>query len=208
MDFPGRIFISGTDTGIGKTVISAILLSGLKGRYWKPVQSGLEDITDTRWIMEKTGLEKSRFFRETYRLTRPLSPHASALADGVYIDIDKFDIPETGKDETLIIEGAGGVMVPLNETGLMTDLMKRCNAPVILVARSTLGTINHTLLSVNQLKREGLDIFGIIMNGRKDAGNREAIERFGGVPVIAEIEDIGDINPQSLKKSFEKYFGR
>jgi len=206
MKFPDRIFITGTDTGIGKTVLSAILLAGLKGKYWKPVQSGLEDITDTQWVREKTGFDETHFSPETYRLKQPLSPHASASAEGKRIELDQFIIPQTHDGKTLIIEGAGGIMVPLNEKDLMIDLIKRCNAPVLIVARSTLGTINHTLLSINQLREKGVEIFGIIMNGFRNSSNRDAIERFGGVRVIAEIEDIGDINPESLKTYFNKYF--
>ena len=205
--FPAKIFITGTDTGIGKTLVSAMLLTGLNGKYWKPVQSGLEDITDTEWVKEKTGLDNTSFFPETYRLKLPLSPHTSAEAEGRRIELEKFVIPETMAGETLIIEGAGGIMVPLNEKDLMIDLMKKCNAPVIIVARSSLGTINHTLLSINQLRNEGIEILGIVMNGPRNSDNRDAIEHFGNVKVIAEIEDIMDINPENLERCFRKYFG-
>jgi dethiobiotin synthetase len=207
MIFPERLFITGTDTGIGKSLVSAMLLSGLMGKYWKPVQSGLEDITDTDWIKEKTGLDESHFFHETYILRLPLSPHASADADGVRIELDNFEIPETRDDETLIIEGAGGVMVPLNEADLMIDLIKRCNASTLIVARSSLGTINHTLLSLEMLRSRGIEIFGVVMNGPENSSNRRAIEHFGNVDVIAEIENIKDVNAESLIKGFEKYFG-
>ena len=207
MKFYNRIFVTGTDTGIGKTLASAILLTGLNAKYWKPVQSGIEDITDTEWVMEKTGLDDSHFFPETYRLNRPLSPHASAEADGVRIDLNNFNIPQTAGNETLIIEGAGGLMVPLNDHDLMIDLLKKCNTPALLVARSTLGTINHALLSINQLKNYGIDIAGVVMNGPKNSSNRDAIERFGDVKVIAEIEEITDINPKNLKRCYKKYFG-
>ena len=131
MIFPDRLFITGTDTGIGKTLVSAILLAGLNGKYWKPVQSGLEDITDTEWVKEKTGLDDKFFFPETYRLNKPLSPHASAEPDGIHIDMEEFVVPQIVEGETLIIEGAGGIMVPLNEKELMIDLMKKINAPAL-----------------------------------------------------------------------------
>ena len=207
MIFPGRIFVTGTDTGIGKTMVSAILLAGLNGKYWKPVQSGLEDITDTEWVREKTGLDETHFFTETYRLRKPLSPHASAEADGLHIELNNFKIPHTGRGEHLIIEGAGGIMVPLNEKELMIDLIKKSNAPALVVTRSTLGTINHTLLSINQLRSYKIDIAGVVMNGPVNSSNRDAIEQFGNVKVIAEIEEIKDINPASLKNIFKKYFG-
>ena len=207
MIFPGRIFITGTDTGIGKSLVSAMLLAGLEGKYWKPVQSGLEDITDTEWVKKKTGLDDTHFYPETYRLKLPLSPHASARAGGVRIELSRFEIPQTGHGETLIIEGAGGIMVPLNEKELMIDLIKKCNAPALIVARSGLGTINHTLLSISQLRGEGIDILGVVMNGPANRSNRDAIEHFGSVKVIAGIEEIADINPETLRKSFRKYFG-
>lgn len=204
--FPRRLFIAGTDTGIGKSFVSAILLLGLGGKYWKPIQSGLEGITDTQWIKEKTGLPESCFYPETYRLKRPLSPHASAAMEGKRIDLDSFEMPLAGEDEALIIEGAGGVMVPLNEKDLMTDLIKKLGAPVLLVARSSLGTINHTLLSLTQMRREGIEIFGVVMNGKKNSSNCDAIEHYGDVKVLAEIEALKGISPDSLKNCFKKKF--
>jgi len=197
---PRQLFITGTDTGIGKTVISAILMAGLKGRYWKPIQSGLEETTDTQWIQKVTALPENHFSPETYRLQQPLSPHASATTEGIHIDLEAFQLPDT--EEHLIVEGAGGIMVPLNETHLMLDLMKKLDIPVLLVARSELGTINHTLLSLEQMKRHGLEVFGVIINGPKNPSNREAIEHFGKVTVRAEIEPLAEINPQTLKQTF------
>jgi dethiobiotin synthetase len=208
LKYPARLFITGTDTGIGKTLVSAILMSGINARYWKPVQSGLADITDTEWVRRHTGLDDSKFFSETYRLKAPLSPHESAALEGIHIDLEQFIIPKIHEGETLIIEGAGGIMVPLNEKVLMTSLMKRCNAPVILVARSGLGTINHTLLSINQLRQENIQIFGVVMNGPQNTSNRDAIEHFGGVKVIAEIEPMETITPEIIKQGFSRYFGK
>jgi len=204
--FPRRIFITGTGTDIGKTFVSAILMSGLRGKYWKPVQSGIIETIDAEWIREKTGLPESHFFPETYRLTQPLSPHAAAALDGVEIKLDAFQLPEINKTETLIVEGAGGIMVPLNDEHFMLDLMKKLNLPVLLVAYSELGTINHTLLSLEQMRRYNLDILGVVMNGPKNPGNREAIERFGKISVIAEIEPIPEINLQTLENCFNRCF--
>jgi dethiobiotin synthetase len=208
LKYPARLFITGTDTGIGKTLVSAMLLSGINARYWKPVQSGLTDITDTEWVKKHAGLDASRFFTETYRLKAPLSPHESAALEGKHIDLEQFIIPQVSQGETLLIEGAGGIMVPLNEKDYIIDLMKRCNAPVIIVARSGLGTINHTLLSINQLRQKHIEIFGIVMNGPKNTSNSEAIEHFSGVKVIAEIEPLALITPETLKEGFRKYFGK
>lgn len=207
MILPNRIFITGTDTGVGKTVVSAILTAGLNGFYWKPIQSGLEMGTDTEWVREKAGLTDDHFFSETYRLTQPLSPHEAAVRDGVRIDLDAFKMPEVPVAGHLIIEGAGGIMVPLNETHLMTDLMKRLGAPVMLVARTSLGTINHTLLSLEQLRREGIEVMGVIMNGPRNQGNKEAVERHGRVSVLAEIEPVMHIDPQNLRILFKNCFG-
>lgn len=204
--FPAQVFITGTDTGVGKSLVSAILMSGLKGAYWKPVQSGLDGPTDTEWVREKTGLPDIHFLPETYRLTRPLSPHASAAHDGVEIDLETFKIPADLKWEHLIIEGAGGIMVPLNREHLMLDLMKKLGSPILLVASSSLGTINHTLLSIEHLRRAGLDIMGVVMNGEKNAINRGAIEHFGKIQVLAEIEPVRAINAVSLKRVFEDHF--
>lgn len=204
LKFPDRLFITGTDTDIGKTVVCAILMAGLQCEYWKPVQSGLDEITDTQWIKEKTELPDNHFHPETYRLSLPLSPHASAAHDNITIDLDMFEVPKTSN--TLIIEGAGGIMVPLNDRHFMVDLMKKIDAPVLLVTRSTLGTINHTLLSLDYLKKQGLKIFGVVMNGERNDGNREAIKRYGNIKIFMQIEPIADINKYSLKNSFEECF--
>ena len=204
--FPDRVFITGTDTGVGKTVISAILMAGLRGIYWKPVQSGLDDVTDREWVQEKTGLTDTHFRVEAYKLSLPISPHASAKHDGVRIDLEKILIPEVKAPQHLIIEGAGGIMVPLNEGCLMRDLMKKTDSQILLVARTSLGTINHTLLSLAELERQGLRVMGVVMNGPKDRVSKQAIEYYGKVRVLAETEPIADINPVSLMAMFDKYF--
>ena len=202
--FPRRFFVTGTDTDVGKTVISAILMAGFKGAYWKPVQSGLEDTTDTEWIRRATGLPEPHFFPETYRLLRALSPHASAAAEGVRIDLAAFSVPRT--EGYLIVEGAGGIMAPLNEKEYMGDLMQLLNLPVILVARSTLGTINHTLLSLAALRARGLDVIGVVMNGPENGSNRDAIVHYGKTDVLAEVPPLPSMDASALKEAFERYF--
>jgi dethiobiotin synthase len=204
--FPPRLFVTGTDTGIGKTVISAILMAGLRGIYWKPIQSGLDEMTDTEWVRDKTGLTDNHFYPEIYRFMLPISPHASAAHDGVKIDLELFTVPEIGESEHLIIEGAGGVMVPLNEDHLMTDLIKKLDSPVLLVSPNSLGAINHTLLSLEQLRREGLEVVGVVMNGPKNSINRRAVEHYGGIDVLAEIEHLPVIDPKSLERCFKEHF--
>ncbi len=204
--FPEGLFITGTDTGVGKTVVSAILMAGLGGVYWKPVQSGTEEITDTEWVRAKTGLPNTHFRPETYKLRLPLSPHASAAHEGVRIDLQEFQVPLTNKSEHLIIEGAGGIMVPLNEHCFIVDLMEKLGFPVLLVSPTSLGTINHTLLSLEQLRRRGLKVMGVVMNGPRNRSNRDAIEFYGKVGVLAEVEPLPSINPESLKRCFIEHF--
>ncbi|MBF0368471.1 MAG: dethiobiotin synthase [Magnetococcales bacterium] len=189
-------FVTGTDTGVGKSVAAAKLLQQLDGDYWKPIQSGLEEEIDTRVVQHLSGLPDSRFHPSTYNLTQPLSPHESARRDGVVIDMTAF-VPPT-PPRPLIIEGAGGVMVPLNDSAMMVDLMVQLDYPVLLVARSTLGTINHTLLSLALLKNRGVTVAGVILNGPLNAANREAIEQFGQVSVVMEIPHLTPLTPGSL----------
>lgn len=207
--FPSGIFITGTDTGVGKTVVSAMLVKGLDAAYWKPVQSGLENgQSDTDRVKQWTGMPDDYFYPETYKLSEPLSPHAAAKIDGVKIDINAFDFPALPEGRRLIVEGAGGIMVPLNESSLMLTLMKQLELPVILVTRTTLGTINHTLLSIGQLRHYDIPIAGVIMNGVENRSNREAIEYYGKVDVLASLDPLEAIAPDSIDKAFRKLFSR
>ena len=206
MALPTRIFVTGTSTDIGKTVISGILVAGLRAHYWKPVQTGLNAGTDTDWIRRHTAIPESRIHRETYSLQQPLSPHAAAALEDVEIKLDAFAIPDVPVDEFLVVEGAGGIMVPLNRQHYMLDLIKSLDIPVLLVVDSQLGTINHTLLSLLQLRRCGIAIVGVVMNGPKNQGNRESLEFYGEVPILAEIEQLTDLNPASLEICFQQCF--
>lgn len=202
--FPGRLFVTGTDTGVGKTVVCAALAAGLGAAYWKPVQSGVEEITDTEWIRRHTGLPDDHFFPETYRLSKPLSPHAAASRDGIRIELSRFVLPHHAPFPHLIVEGAGGVMVPLNDRHLMIDLIKHLEIPVLVVARSSLGTINHTLMTLNLLRQYGIDIWGAVLNGPPNAINREAVVHYGRVRVIGEIEPIDPMGPPGLRLAFSR----
>ena len=206
IDLPRRIFVAGTGTGVGKTMVSAILAAGLPARYWKPIQSGLEEQTDTEWVREKTDLPLNHFYPETYRFRFPLSPHAAAEKDGIHIDLERMNLPQTCGDR-LIVEGAGGIMVPLNEHHLMLDLMKKLAIPILLVAKSGLGTINHTLLSLDLLKNHSVQVWGVVMNGPLNPDNRKAIEHFGNTSVCAEIEPMERIDGAALKNAFHRCFG-
>jgi dethiobiotin synthetase len=203
MSLPDRFFITGTDTNVGKTVVSAMLTLGLDAAYWKPVQSGLEPITDTDYVRQVTGLDETHFLPERFRLTEPLSPHASAAIDGVSIQLSDFQLPATDKSH-LIVEGAGGLMVPLNDQQYMIDLIRQFNLPVCLVSRSSLGTINHTLLSIAQLRRYEIPILGVIVNGEKNPGNVAAIADYGQVPILGELEPLESVSPESLRAAFQR----
>jgi dethiobiotin synthase len=206
-DFPDSLFVTGTDTGVGKTLVSALLMMGLEASYWKPVQSGALEGTDTDWIRLKTGLPADRFHPEAYCLEAPLSPHAAAARQGIRIALEAIRAPGPSGGRRLIIEGAGGLLVPLNGEKTMADLILRLGAPVLLVARSGLGTLNHTLLSLEKLARMGVTVWGVVMNGPENPENREAIEHFGGVRVRAQIPPLGEVTGGCLLETFHTCFG-
>lgn len=200
--FPEKIFVTGTDTSVGKTIISAILASGLNASYWKPIQSGMLDQTDSDFVREFSGT-KGCVFPEAYRLSQPLSPHASAAYDDVVIDIDTIVLPQC--QGSLIVEGAGGVFVPLNDRQFVIDLMKKLALPVLVVSENRLGAINQTLLTINALRGGGCDVFGVVMNGPPDSVNRQAIADYGRIDVIAEIDRIDTIDQNSIHKAFSHF---
>lgn len=164
--------------------------------YWKPTQSGLEPTTDTGIMKELTQLPDDRFHPETYSLTQPLSPHESARRDGLEIEMERFEMPRTSRP--VIVEGAGGLMVPLNKDQLVIDLITYLDLPTILVCRSGLGTINHTLLSLYAMEDRGIEVAGLIISGPKMPHNRQALEEYGKVPVIAEIDQLDEVTPHTL----------
>ncbi len=188
------LFITGTDTDVGKTLVSAWLASSCPSDYWKPIQSGHSQGTDSATIAQ---LAPDTFIHpSTYTFEAPLSPHAAASEENVQIRLADFVLPRSSRP--LIVEGAGGILVPLNENSLMVDLIVHLGLPVLLVARSSLGTINHTLLSLEALRTRGIPILGVVMNGFCNAGNRRSIENFGNIPVLAEIKPLPKITPKVL----------
>jgi len=205
--FPSGLFVTGTDTGVGKTVASALLVAGLGATYWKPIQSGTLEETDTNFVKRVTELPDKNFIEERFTFTQPLSPHTSSQIDGHTVKLEKFDLPYI-HSQHLIVEGAGGLMVPINEKDMIIDLISYFSLPVVLVARSGLGTLNHTLLSIEALNKRNIEIWGVIMNGPLHYNNRLAIEKYGNVSVKAEIGHMENINPESLKKEFKKQFER
>ncbi|MBI5173879.1 MAG: dethiobiotin synthase [Candidatus Melainabacteria bacterium] len=210
---PDRIFVTGTNTNIGKTVVAAILVSGLKARYWKPIQSGISEPpdapTDSIWISSKLRLNSDRIIDESYVLQMPASPHLSAKNEGRQISLQKIlqDFQKIHSREPLIVEGAGGVLVPINEDELLIDLIKALNIPVLVVAGAKLGTINHTLLTIEALANRSIPILGIVINGERNSPVKNSIEFYSRVPVLAEIPDLISINELSLATAFRDCFG-
>jgi dethiobiotin synthetase len=199
---PSRFFITGTDTGVGKTVVSAMLCAALDAMYWKPIQTGTREGSDRVTVMRLAGLEKNRTIPEVYRFSPPVSPHLAARRAGVRIDLRKITMQKLPPKENLIAEGAGGALVPINDTQLMTDLMARLELPVVLVSRTALGTINHTLLSIAALRAVRLDLRGVVMVGKPNIENRKAIEHYGSVRVLGTLPFMRRINRNALLAAF------
>jgi malonyl-CoA O-methyltransferase len=193
------VFVTGTDTGVGKTVAAACLARAWQAGYWKPVQTGAATADDdTAAVVALAGLAADHVYAPAYALQAPLSPHAAAELEGVTITMDAIRLPQTA--HPLVVEGAGGLFVPLNGRDFMIDLMAKLALPVLLVARSTLGTINHTLLSLAALRMRGLPIAGVVLNGPPNAGNRAAIERFGKVRVLAELPRVDALDKAAIER--------
>ncbi len=191
-----RCFITGTDTDVGKTVACAWAMMHTSARYWKPVQAGL-DQTDVNTIRALTGAGEDRFIETVYALREPLSPHEAARREGVRIEMTSLRLPDD--DGPLIVEGAGGLMVPLNEHNYIIDLIKQLELPAILVCRTTLGTINHSLLSLAALRARDIPVAGVILCGPDVPHNRVAIETYGGVPIIAHLPPLDPLTREALE---------
>lgn len=203
---PPAMFVTGTDTDVGKSIVSAMLTLGLGASYWKPIQSGPgpnDALGDSAYIQALTGLSDEHFLPERHRLSQPLSPHAAAAIDGVDIRLSDFALPKH-QHPHLVVEGAGGLLVPLNPQDYILDLIRQLQLPVVLVTRSSLGTINHTLLSITQLRQAKIPILGVVINGPKNEGNRAAIAHYGKVPILLELETLAEVNPASLQAAFNR----
>ena len=183
---PKTYFITGIGTEVGKTVVSAIVTEALNADYWKPIQAGDLQNSDTHKVKRFVTNPNSHFFNNTYALNTPMSPHAAAELDGVKIKVKDIARPSTEND--LVIEGAGGLMVPLNDKEVIADLISKDDA-VILVSRHYLGSINHTLLSIEALKSRGINKVGIIFSGNEHPTTEKAIKKIGKVEVIGRIEE-------------------
>lgn len=189
-------FITGIGTGIGKTVVSSILTEKLQADYWKPIQSGDLDVSDSLFVGNLISNTKTVIHPERYRLGQPLSPHLSAKIDGVHITTESIKIPDT--NNSLIIEGAGGLMVPLNDKELISDLIKSLGVKVIVVSQNYLGSINHTLLTLEVLKANQIPVEGLIFNGPANHESEDYIKNYSGVRIIGKVPFMSRIDKEHI----------
>jgi dethiobiotin synthase len=201
------IFVTGTDTGVGKTVLAAMLVAALRRGYWKPIQTGRAGgsvRTDRESVIAWTGLDPSSAPPEACIFDPPVSPHQAAREAGVRIEVASISRPPLGR--RLVIEGAGGVMVPINDERTMLDLMAHLGAPIVVASRTSLGTLNHTFLTVEAVRRRGLALLGVVLIGEEHTENRRTIER--RVPVVGWIPPLGSIDAAVLVEVFDRRFDR
>ena len=194
-------FITGISTEVGKTVASAIITEALKADYWKPVQAGDLNNTDSDKVSSLISNDKSVIHPSSFALNTPMSPHAAAEIDGVRIRVDEIKRPST--ENNLVIEGAGGMMVPLNDEEMIADLIQPSDK-VILVSRHYLGSINHTLLSINELRSRDLNDIAILFIGSENSSTESVIAQYSQLPILGRIEEASEVNKEMVKKNAEK----
>ena len=195
--------VTGTDTGIGKTVFSSALAGALGAHYWKPLQSGLEEDSDSQTVRRLSGLPAHKILPEVYRLQAPLSPHRAAELEDIEIRRDAFEMPNA---DPLVIEGAGGLMVPLRRDWLIIDLFAVLHLPVILCARTALGTINHSLLSIEALRLRDIPIVGIAFIGEANSDSENTICAMGGVRRLGRLPRLEKLERETLARAFHDNF--
>lgn len=194
-----RLFVSGIGTDVGKTLISAILVEKMEADYWKPIQTGADTDSDTLTVKSLITNTRSQFFQESVSLKKPVSPHEAAALEGVEIRLAQLIAPVT--ENNLIIEGAGGLMVPINDRQMMADLVEYFDAELILVCKHYLGSINHTLLSLELIKQRKLNFKGIIFTGSQNLASESFILNYSGVKKLGYIPELDTINPSRIKQS-------
>ena len=195
-------FITGIDTEVGKTMISAIVTEALEADYWKPIQAGDLDNSDTHKVERLISNKKTQFHKNAFALKTPMSPHAAAEIDGVQVSPKTIIRPET--DNNLVVEGAGGLLVPISDSETIADLIAPTDK-IILVSRHYLGSINHTLLSIEALRSRGLDCFGIIYSGNETKTTEDIIEKMSGVPVIGRVKEEEEFTAEVIKNYADKF---
>ncbi len=199
------LIVTGTDTGIGKTVVSAMLTLGLGASYYKPVQSGTEEETDRDAVKRMAGLGDDRVLEDGVTLNPALSPHRAAELDGIEIDIQSLR-PDIREDRTLIVEGAGGLLVPVTRELLYIDLFAQWKLPVVLCARTGLGTINHTLLSLEALRKRNIPIIGVAFIGDDNPDNIKTISEMWDIKVLGRVPMLDQIDSETLQRVFDESF--
>ena len=193
-----KLIVCGTDTDVGKTIVSSLLVQGLNAIYWKPIQSGFEDGGDTNTVKGILNLPKERILTERYKFKAAVSPHWAAEQENELINPKNLSLPMV--KQSLIIETAGGVMVPLTRQYMQIDQLKNWMLPIVLVARSGLGTLNHTLLTIEALKKRNIPLLGIILNGAFHPDNPKTLEEISGVAIIAQLPILDKVSSQVLSK--------
>ncbi|MBB4631326.1 dethiobiotin synthase [Sphingosinicella soli] len=196
-----RIVVTGTDTGVGKTVFAAALAGALRAHYWKPVQAGLEDGSDAQSVAALSGLPAGYILPEAYRLTTPCSPHRAAELDGIEID-PGLPLPP---HDPLVVEGAGGALVPVTRHILYADIFARWALPVVIVARTELGTISHSLLTIEALRSRGVPILGIAFSGDANEDSEATICAIGNVRRLGRLPRV-PLTAPSLSSAFASAF--
>jgi len=200
-----QFIVAGIGTEIGKTFISSVLVEALQADYWKPIQSGGLDFSDTDTVKSLVSVSNNTFFPEAYRLNEPLSPHAAAALDGVTIELSKIQLPVT--ERNLIVELAGGLMVPLSDNDLVIDMVQQLNLPVILVSKNYLGSINHTLLSIEALRSRNIPVEGIIFNGISNASTEHFILNYTKLKCLGRIPTQAEIDKPAVRKLADSLVG-
>ena len=192
-----RYVVTGIGTDVGKTVVSAIIAQTIEADYWKPIQSGELENSDSHKIDRLTN-DNVHILSERYRLTEPLSPHASAAIDGVHLQLSELTLPETNRN--LLVEGAGGLMVPINDTDLLIDAFKQWNLPVIIVSRHYVGSINHTILTIEALQNRGIAIKGLVFVGDENKATESFILNHTKVPFLMRVPLVADVTTDFVQQ--------
>ncbi|HEY0030283.1 MAG TPA: dethiobiotin synthase [Bacteroidia bacterium] len=199
-----KIFVTGIGTDVGKTVVSSVLAEALKADYWKPVQTGSFFSTDTAKVQKWVSNSESKFHTEGYLLKQYMSPHAAAELEGIDIGLTDLTLPTTD-NKILIMEGAGGLMVPLNRKEFMVDMIKKFDAEVVLVIQNYLGSINHSLLSIDVLKSRGVKILGLVFNGPPHQLSEDIIIDYSGLKILGRINKEKDLNSEVISRYAKEF---
>ena len=197
-----KFIICGTDTDVGKTLISSFFVRGLNSFYWKPIQSGIYKETDSEVVKRLSQVKSNKIIKEAYIFKEPVSPHWASEIDQIKIEMKSLDLPKV--NESLVLETAGGLMVPITRNFLQIDQIKIWDLPVIIVCRSSLGTLNHTLLSIEALKKRGIKILGLVINGVNHLDNPRTLQEFSNLPIIAEFPFLKKIDCSILDRLWQE----